>query len=147
MVAAFALCNEEVLLVRKEKPKWQSGLLNGVGGKAEVHETPLDAMCREFLEETNIEVSADRWNHFASEFGRGYVVHFFRCRLSTLVRDVTPTQNDAGEKLYWYNARMLDRQSIIGNLQWLIPLAVDPRGFNRPVIVDAIEDIKENPTW
>ena len=38
---------ENVLLIRKTKPKWQEGLLNGVGGKIEPGEKELDAMKRE----------------------------------------------------------------------------------------------------
>lgn len=37
----------KVVLVRKKRPEWQCGLLNGVGGKIEDGEPPLDAMVRE----------------------------------------------------------------------------------------------------
>lgn len=41
-----------VLLVWKNRPAWQNGKLNGIGGKIEPGETPLQAMDREFVEET-----------------------------------------------------------------------------------------------
>jgi 8-oxo-dGTP pyrophosphatase MutT (NUDIX family) len=41
-----------VLLVLKNRPAWQANKLNGIGGKIEVGETPLQAMEREFREET-----------------------------------------------------------------------------------------------
>jgi len=35
--------NDNILLIRKERPKWQSGYLNGIGGKIETFDkTPLD---------------------------------------------------------------------------------------------------------
>jgi hypothetical protein len=43
---------KKVLLVLKNRPDWQTGLLNGLGGKIEADETPLEAMEREFKEET-----------------------------------------------------------------------------------------------
>lgn len=40
-----------VALIRKEKPAWQKGCLNAIGGKIEENETPFEAMKREFTEE------------------------------------------------------------------------------------------------
>ncbi len=47
---------ERVVLIQKEKPTWQKGRLNGVGGKMELGETPLQAMQREFREETGLDI-------------------------------------------------------------------------------------------
>jgi 8-oxo-dGTP pyrophosphatase MutT (NUDIX family) len=65
--------DDRVALIRKARPPWQAGLLNGVGGKIEpedwspffVHDMPapepvaLRAMRREFREETGVDF--DRW--------------------------------------------------------------------------------------
>jgi len=48
----FSEDQSRVLLVWKNRPAWQNGKLNGVGGKIEAGETPLQAMEREFKEET-----------------------------------------------------------------------------------------------
>lgn len=50
---AFVFTNdyEKVLLVKKEKPEWQKGLWNGVGGKLKPNELPVEGMNREFAEE------------------------------------------------------------------------------------------------
>ena len=37
-----------VVLTHKNRPAWQAGKLNGVGGKIELLESPVAAMVREF---------------------------------------------------------------------------------------------------
>lgn len=43
-----------VWLIRKNKPEWQKGCLNGIGGKIEEGETAEEAMHRELLEESGV---------------------------------------------------------------------------------------------
>lgn len=50
----FDALNEHVLLIRKNRPSWQKGKLNGVGGKVETTEIPYDAMVRECEEECGL---------------------------------------------------------------------------------------------
>jgi 8-oxo-dGTP diphosphatase len=50
----FSKDYKQVLLIKKEKPDWQRGLYNGVGGKVEPGETELNCMIREFEEETKL---------------------------------------------------------------------------------------------
>lgn len=72
---AFDYALDEVLLVRKQRPQWQAGKLNAIGGKIEPGERPLDAMRREFTEETTLNVFD--WEMFCVLRGDGFVVHFF----------------------------------------------------------------------
>lgn len=58
-----------VAMITKTKPEWQNGLLNGIGGKIEDGETPLQAMIREWDEECEILVDKD-WKQFAVVAGR-----------------------------------------------------------------------------
>jgi len=44
----------QTLLIRKNRPEWQLGMLNGVGGHIEPSETPYEAMVRECKEECNL---------------------------------------------------------------------------------------------
>jgi 8-oxo-dGTP diphosphatase len=39
---------DQIALIRKEKPDWQRGKINGIGGKIEENESPEQAMRREF---------------------------------------------------------------------------------------------------
>ena len=41
---------EKVLLIQKQRPKWQAGLDNGIGGKIEEKETAINAIKREIFE-------------------------------------------------------------------------------------------------
>lgn len=63
-VLGFAFNNSgHVLLIRKQKPDWQRGKWNGVGGSVEFGESIFDAMAREFNEETGLE--NDEWEEIA----------------------------------------------------------------------------------
>ena len=50
----FDASNTKVLLVRKNRPNWQVGKLNGIGGKVEEGETPYEAVVRECEEECGL---------------------------------------------------------------------------------------------
>lgn len=62
LAVAFSVDRRKILLIRKLTPEWQRGLLNGPGGKIELGETPLQAMIREFKEETNIDTTIEHWS-------------------------------------------------------------------------------------
>ncbi len=65
MVLGFAFnpFANKVLLIHKNRPDWQRGKLNGVGGHIEGSETSRDAMVREFREETGEIVPDFMWTH------------------------------------------------------------------------------------
>lgn len=54
---------QRVGLIHKNRPAWQKGLFNGIGGKIDTGETPLEAMVREFKEETGVLTIAGDWSH------------------------------------------------------------------------------------
>jgi 8-oxo-dGTP pyrophosphatase MutT (NUDIX family) len=45
---------QQVVLIWKNKPQWQAGKVNAVGGKVEGDESPTVAQMREFEEETGV---------------------------------------------------------------------------------------------
>ncbi len=59
---AFNQDKDYVVLIHKNKPDWQKGCLNGVGGKIEDGETPIAAMVREFEEETGLPTNPSEWD-------------------------------------------------------------------------------------
>lgn len=82
-VAGFAF-NEDmtkVIMVKKEKPNWQKGKINAVGGKVNGHEFYPTAMSREFLEETGIETTFEEWNDVIAIKGKDFKVVFYMTKL------------------------------------------------------------------
>jgi 8-oxo-dGTP diphosphatase len=112
-----------VALVKKNKPRWQQGRLNAIGGKIEKGENAETAMTREFYEETG--VWQYDWDHFLTLSGvRGdWKVHFFRN-----FGDPTCVKTTTDEEIIVANIKDIvikDQTEILRNLRWLIPMALD----------------------
>lgn len=81
-VAGFCFTENKkhVLLIEKNKPDWQKGKYNAVGGKIEMCESPIVAMHREFWEETGL--SGVNWELFCELYSHKssptWKVSFFR---------------------------------------------------------------------
>jgi len=73
----FDLVTKEVALIRKNKPVWQAGKLNAIGGKIEAGETPHAAMVREFREETDCATVEEQWLPCSKLEGNDWSVQFF----------------------------------------------------------------------
>lgn len=143
--AGFLFRGDHVLLVQKNKPEWQKGLFNAIGGKVEKNENFHACQRREFREEAGLDVPV--WNLFAIDEGQGYKVSFYSAH-TTNITWTPPDCNDAGEKLRWFMIDDVNRRpaTVVGNLRWLVPLALDWRDHDT-VIFRAHDDIKDNPTW
>jgi 8-oxo-dGTP diphosphatase len=139
-VAGFLIDPEtdSVVLIRKNRPAWQAGRLNAVGGKIETGETAADAMRREFLEETGVDNL--RWRLIARLRGGGeepWRVYFYRAHapLARLQRATTTTDEEVA---IWRLSQLLDhdrRNLIIPNLRWLLPLAAHTHDAYLPLEV------------
>ena len=87
------------VLVRKNRPEWQKGLLNGIGGKIEPGESSLDAMRREFLEETSLDIQD--WTCFSQVQGEGYVLDFYFAMTDYVNLQSAKTTTDEKIEHYW----------------------------------------------
>lgn len=115
---AFDTYGERVVLIEKQKPTWQAGKHNGVGGKIEEGETPIDAMVREFREETGVSTLERNWRQLGFMGGPEWDCAVFYSH-STVVCDDAHTTTD--EKIGVFPINQLP--AVISNLNWLIPAA------------------------
>lgn len=115
---------QHVALIRKRKPTWQAGLLNGIGGKIEEGELPAEAMPREFLEEAGR--TGNPWSHFASLTGTNNDGGKFALECFWSEGNVDALESQEEEKIEVIDIDTLSHRSdTIGNLPWLILLARD----------------------
>lgn len=119
---------EKVALIRKNKPDWQKGKLNGIGGKIEQDECPDDAMLREFEEEAG---AVATWKHYGRMKGPGWCVECFAC-----TGDLSKLISCTDEKIEIIET--LDDEDTIENLGWLIAAAIDFLEDGRPAFVEAV---------
>lgn len=103
----------KVLLIKKNRPEWQKGLYNGVGGHIEQGELPHDAMVREFEEETG--ATGIDWNEFCVMDYPDAVVHCFAGLY--VGQDIRSTTD---ELVFWLDPNNLF--NTIPNLLWLVPM-------------------------
>lgn len=116
-----------VMLIRKARPEWQAGRFNGIGGKVEDGEFPVNAMVREFREETGVDTVTHNWRMFANVVNKdGSIVHFFVGHM-TGVPAITACEE---EPVSLFSIRDLPA-NVINNIRWLIPLALD---YSAPIV-------------
>lgn len=120
---AFNAAKDKVVLIRKNRPEWQAGKLNGVGGKIEDGDVDgYAAMCREFREETGVETMPDDWAYYLtlkSDFGYVQFFYAFDDRFME-----AKTQSDEQVEIISVDFDLIKQQSI-SNLMWLIAIALD----------------------
>lgn len=139
---AFSPDRQQVLLIRKARPAWQAGKLNGPGGRIEGwEETARGAMHREFREETGLETSLDQWKSYAMLAGHDWQVEFFFTELTAeqFAQELKP---QADEPVLWFLMDELGKlrrgNALIENLPWLIYLALDCLEDGRPLRTEVV---------
>ncbi|XPV69815.1 MAG: NUDIX hydrolase [Halarcobacter sp.] len=131
----FSKDKKQVVLIKKINPKWQRGLLNGVGGKIEENELSCDAMVREFKEETGVTIKSDKWLCYAKIHRANYYDLDVYCAYSDLAYQVKTVEK---EEVVIVKINNLP-DNIIPNLKWLIPLALDKQtDFSSPILINEI---------
>jgi 8-oxo-dGTP pyrophosphatase MutT (NUDIX family) len=121
-VVGFMVHEEQIALIRKNRPKWQEGRLNGIGGHIEENEEPYSAMVREFEEETGYKEIF--WQHLATyvfppsgDFGEEIVYYFVARPLNQPdLKDITD------ELIDWYPYEWVMRDHCAPPTQFLLRL-------------------------
>ena len=110
--------NNTVCLIKKNRPLWQKGRLNGVGGHIEEGESPKGAMIREFWEEAG-ERNID-WRQFLLVTGSGYELYCFTAKSAG--KSLNNIHSVTDEIIGWYPIESLP-DNILPNMKWIIPMA------------------------
>jgi 8-oxo-dGTP diphosphatase len=124
-----------VLLLRKLRPVFQRGLLNGVGGKVERDEHPDDAMAREWEEEIVAAQPESGWHGFATlKPNPCSVIHCYAAMTESLPIGEGILIDSGDETVIVHLSDILSRPNVLADLRWLVPLAFLDRG---PMFVTA----------
>lgn len=120
-------------MIRKERPDWQMGRLNGVGGRIEQDKDGFDtvnAMRRECAEEIGLDIEQARWKHVCTLLDESihhnivFVFVAIHCTDTALPLDRAIRQM-TDEKPLVVACKIvfqLDGETL-PNLRWLIPMA------------------------
>lgn len=127
----FDEAGKTVVLIRKNRPQWQAGLLNGVGGKVEGHtETPCQAMTREFKEETGQTVTS--WDLVAKLRGNSFLVYVYKAFDNEAVYNVASMTDEVVDK---YDVAGLSHRDCVANVKWLVPFCLQSTFIRLPLEV------------
>ena len=123
----FAINSVDIMLIKKNRPKWQKDKLNGIGGKVGdtiPGETPVAAMVREFEEEAGLITNEDEWCYFGVVDNVNYELHIFYTELTRYMYD--NYQNCTDEQIHIkYLDNLFENFNTVKNLKWIIPLIQD----------------------
>ena len=117
-----------VTLILKDRPLWQAGHYNAVGGKIEFGETPAAAMNREFIEEAGVDIT---WDFRFVLTGVDYKVHFFSCHSTEAQRSLRTMTSEVIEVVNSYDLP----ENTIPNLWWIIPMLNDMTIVQQEILV------------
>ena len=118
----FSEDKEAIVLIKKNRPDWQKGFWNGIGGHIEKDETPIDAFVREFKEEAGVLLPKDKVSCFGVMRFKEAEVHLFRAFDSELLCGVK-TITDETVRIFYLRENKYYK--CIPNLLWLIPMALE----------------------
>lgn len=126
--------SQEVLMIRKNRPDWQAGKWNGIGGKVEPGERPCDAMVREFVEETDVGTLPWMWEHtLTMDGGNRFCIYYYR----SFVDDFPPYRSVTDELVQVHSRHtILNELPVIDNMKWILPMQFTERGLVMPVYVE-----------
>ncbi len=123
----------ELLLINKKRPDWQLGMWNGIGGKIdETDDTPLDAMNRECVEETGMNLAgdlSDGFRHCITLVCPGGTLYVYSASIRT---PSIPYKQIEDEDLGVHSVGLLPF-ALMHNLRWIIPFCLS--SVQMPIIV------------
>lgn len=113
----------KVLLIRKNRPEWQAGKLNGIGGKLEECDPGAVHGCaREIFEETGLALFFAVLKPVAALQGSSCHINFFAAELPWTLFSLARTMTDEALEIYPVDELPID---VVPNLRWLVPLSLN----------------------
>lgn len=117
----FAAGFGKVLLVHKEKPEWQKGLMNGVGGKYEPGESAEECVSREVEEESGLMISPELWRYVGKMKTETWCVDVLAVIWDG---DLAEARKCDYEEVEWVSTKELPH-NVISNIPWLVAMCRD----------------------
>lgn len=122
-----------VALIKKNKPEWQSGKYNFIGGAVEYEELPIEAMIREFREEAGINTNTDEWKIFCILNGKNsnhedFIVYIYKCFSDKVFKVKTCTSEEV-HTAYTLDFKKSYSGLSLSNVPWLLEMALDNANF------------------
>lgn len=121
----FSSDYKHVLLIKRGTHAFHSNKHNGLGGKIHIGESPKECMVREIREESDIKTAEDDWQFAGVLTSSEWKVWVF----TTSVEKMEFEKKEIPEGIVeWAETKNLP-QSIVSNLQWLVPFCVDKLNY------------------
>jgi len=124
----FDLEMNQVILIKKIKPEFMAGKLNGVGGKVEPGEDYLEAMRRECKEETGLDIYS--WNKVCKMVGLDWKMIVYYSLHNNLLEAKQMEEEEVGVYDVW---RLFDCE-LMHDVQWIVHLAKDHGKIQLPLV-------------
>jgi len=112
---------EHVLLMHKNRPAWQDGLVNGLGGKVEAGETAVQSVSREVEEESGLKIKEEDWTFAGFVYSDSFNLDVFGCVYKGNPSDAQTLED---EPIEWFSVNNLPNNTI-NNLPWLMNITLD----------------------
>lgn len=147
-VLGFVICLEtkEVVLIKKNRPEFQKGFLNGIGGKIEPGEMVFAAMVRECEEECGVKTTIEDWRSICimhcergsiDKLSDAWEVWVFACALPFKRWNTWDTHTDEEVRVLALQGCNSENPNLLGNIPWLVGMSVDAltnKAFGAPYI-------------
>lgn len=112
---------QNVALMLKNRPAWQAGAYNGIGGKVEPGESPAECMVREAEEEAGIQHAC--WTPFLVLGGEDVSGDLWKMHVFKLFYDLDTIKQMEDQPIHIFPSGMLP-ENVMPNITWMVPMAL-----------------------
>lgn len=110
-----------VVLIHKNRPDWQNGRMNGIGGHIEEGEESVACMVRETQEESGLVTGKEQWVFLGTIHEPGALVDFYATIHAGDPKDIVSCTDEPVE---WCDVAHLPEQ-VLPNIPWLVAYGKD----------------------